>query len=212
VLCVAAQRGSERALKALLDGRANLELTDEKGWSAAHHAAAAGRTTCLRRLLDAGAIVDAGADAGYKPLHLAAQMGHVECCSLLLAMGSDANARTTALGGTPLIQSILFEHEASVRVLLPASDLSITNKQGRNAFHVSICTGNLECFELLLPLISDVDVRTVEGVNADGSPTPYSVTPLHLAGSFGQERMLATWAAFGSFSASRAPTSSRPTR
>jgi len=78
-----------------------------------------------------------------------------------------------------------------VRVLLPASDLSITGKQGRNAFHVSIVTGNLECFELLLPLISDVDVRSVASVLPDGSPAvPFDETPLHLACSFGQERMV----------------------
>jgi len=190
VLCIAAQKGSERTLKALLDGRANHALTDEKGMTAAHHAAAAGHTTCLRQLLDAGAIVDAGDDAAYTALHLAAQEGHAECCSLLLAKGSDANARTADFGATALVKSISFRHKACVRVLLPASDLSISNVQGRTAFHVSICTGNLECFELLLPLISDVDVRTVAGVNADGSLTPSSVTPLHFACSFGQERMV----------------------
>jgi ankyrin repeat protein len=173
----------------LLDGRANLALADKQGMTAAHHAAAAGRTTCLRQLLDAGAIVDAGDDAGYTPLHLAAQEGHSECCSLLLATGCDANARSN-YGETALIQSILFKHEACVRVLLPASDLSITNMKGRTAFHVCVAVGNLECFELMLPLISDVDVRTAAGVRVDGSRTPSSETPLHLACSFGQERMV----------------------
>jgi len=83
------------------------------------------------------------------------------------------------------------KHAECVRVLLPASDLSITGKQGRNAFHVSIVTGNLECFELLLPLISDVDVRSVAGVLPDGSPAGvFKETPLHFACSFGQERMV----------------------
>ena len=70
--------------------------------------------------------------------------------------------------------------------------MSATNFQGRNAFHACVFTGNLECFEPLLPLISDADARTVAGVDADGSPLPiYSETPLHLACSFGQERRLA---------------------
>jgi len=189
MLCFAAQLGSERALQALLDGRANHVLADLKGWTAAHHSAEYGRTNCLRLLIDAGAQLEAKALRGFTPLLLAAQHGHAECCTLLLAMGSDANARTD-YGETPLIQAITFEHSQCVRILLPASDLSVTMHQGRNAFHACIGKGNLECFELLLPLISDVDVGTVAGVEADGSPSPSNVTPLHLACSFGQERMV----------------------
>jgi len=192
VLCIAAQNGSERALKALLDGRANLALADKKGMTAAHWAALKGRIACLRLLIDAGAQLEAKTSSGgFTPLHLAAQEGHAECCSLLLAMGSDANACTTALGDTALSVAICFKHATCVHVLLPASDLSVTIKEGRNALHLSIITGNLECFELLLPLISDVDVRTVAGVQADGSPMPnFKETALHLACSFGQERMV----------------------
>jgi ankyrin repeat protein len=190
VLSLAAAYGSERALKALLDGHANHALTGKRGRTAVHEAAHCGRTGCLRLLFDAGAELDAKSNNGFAPLNLAAQEGHAECCSLLLAMGCDANTRITASGATPLIQAILNSRLACVRVLIPASDLSVTNRQGRNAFVACILTGNLECFELLLPLISDVDVGTVAGVNADGSPTPSSETPLHLACSFGQERMI----------------------
>jgi len=93
VLCIAAEKGSERALKVLLDG-ANLALADKKGRTAAHYAAYFGRIACLRLLIDAGAQLEAKTTgSGSTPLHLAAQEGHAECCSLLLAMGSDANAR-----------------------------------------------------------------------------------------------------------------------
>jgi len=48
----------------------------------------------------------------------------------------------------------------------------------------------MESFEMLLPLMSDLDVRTVPGLNADGSPTSYfHEAPLHLACSFGQHDM-----------------------
>jgi cytohesin len=154
-------------------------------------AASYGRTNCLCLLIDAGAQLTAVYDAGYLPLHLAAQEGHAECCSVLLAMGCDANARTTGLGETPLMVATGHKRMACVRVLLPESDLSVTNEQGNTVFHVMIALGNLEGFELLLPLISDVDVRTVPGVDANGSPSPvYNETPLHLACFFGQERMV----------------------
>jgi len=190
VLCIAAESGSERALKALLDGRANHALANKKGWTAVHIAAYFGRIACLRLLIDAGAELEAKANGGFTPLHFSAQQGHAECCSLLLAVGSDANAHNN-IGQTPLTTAIGWTQAQCVHVLLPASDLSIACMQGGNAFHACIITGNLECFELMLPLISDVDVRTVAGVQADGSPTPsFNTTPLHLACSLGQERMV----------------------
>jgi len=191
VLCIAAAKGSERVLKALLDGRANHSLANNKGMTAAHHAAGFGRIACLRLLVDAGALLELKTNSGgCTPLLLAAQEGHAECCSLLLAVGSDANARND-FGQTPLMKAMGCTQAQCVRVLLPASDLSSANLQGYNAFHDCIGSGNLECFELLLPLIRDVDVRTVAGMDADGSPEPvFNGTGLHLACSFGQERIV----------------------
>jgi len=48
----------------------------------------------------------------------------------------------------------------------------------------------MDCFELLLPHVDDVDVRTVQGIQADGSPYPLAhLTPLFLSCSFGQHDM-----------------------
>jgi len=88
------------------------------------------------------------------------------------------------------MDAIMEKHTPCVEALLPVSDLRITDRQGRNAFHTSVITGNDECFELLLPLMGDVDVRTVQCVEDDGSPDPlFNETPLHLACEFGQHEM-----------------------
>jgi len=92
VLCVAAQAGSERALKALLDCGANVALADKKGDTAALHAAGFGRAVCLRLLLDAGANIEAKNTGSLTPLGAAAHNGHAECCSLLLAAGCAPNS------------------------------------------------------------------------------------------------------------------------
>jgi ankyrin repeat protein len=55
-LCVAAQEGSERALKALLAGGASVELKDAmQGFTPLHSAAMTNRVACIELLLDAGA-------------------------------------------------------------------------------------------------------------------------------------------------------------
>jgi len=85
---------------------------------------------------------------------------------------------------TPLMIAIAKKHTSCVHVLLPASDLLATCCEGWNTFHLAL--GNVECFELLLPLISDVDVRTVAGIRG-GMPTSFfGATPFYLACSFGQ--------------------------
>jgi len=222
VLCIAAECGSDRALEALLTGRANVALADSEGWTAAHFAAYKGHADCLRRLLDAGAPKDAKEEDEWTPLHLAAQEGDAECCSVLFASGCAVDARNNEqgtplhcaakngylsvvrllldaganpnavdfLGNTPLMDAISHKHAPCAEALLPMSDLSITDRQGRNALHVNVITGNDDCFELLLPLMGDVDVRTVQGVLDDGFPDPlFNETPLHLACSFGQHEM-----------------------
>jgi ankyrin repeat protein len=143
---------------------------------------------CL--LLDAGAQLEAKGDDGRTAVAVAALNGRVDAVKLLLVRGANPNA-ADAVGQSPLMGAALTKHTACVRELLPVSDLSIANRQGGNAFHTCIATGNMECFELLLPLMSDVDVRTVQGVSADGSPDPHNnSTPLHLACSFGQHDMV----------------------
>ena len=102
VLCIAALRGSHRALRSLLAGGANLAQADACGMSAAHFAAFCGHVACLRLLIEAGAQTEAKERDGYTPLHLAAQAGHAEACQLLLAAGASLAASATPSRVTPL--------------------------------------------------------------------------------------------------------------
>jgi ankyrin repeat protein len=223
VLSVAAQSGSVRVLRVLLDGGANVKLADKKGWTAAHRASYFCQAEYLRILLAAGAEKEAKDERGFTPLHFAAQEGHAEVVEVLLSAGCAADARNNTqvtplvcaarnghlpvvqqllarganpkvadfLGNTPLITAISHKHALCVAELVPVSDLSITNAQGRTAFHVCAAAGDIECFELLLPLTSDVDVRTVPGVLPNGKPVPiFNETPLHAACSFGHQAIV----------------------
>ena len=148
-----------------------------------------GGTRSVKLLLDAGA--DHGLADGYgqTALIMAASRGDLDTVQLLLSVGADAN-KADGLGFTPLLKAILDRQTECARALLPVSNLLATTSQGDSALHVCILTGNEECFELLLPLMSDVDVRTLEGcVDPQGHAVPIGLTALHLACENGQQQM-----------------------
>ena len=152
-------------------------------------AAHQGNTRILKQLLDAGADHSLTDSIGYTALNAAAQEGHLECIQLLLAAGADAN-KCNQTGTSPIMTTVFENHGECLRALLPVSDLSLTTRQGLRVIHICVMHGSEECFELLLPHVSDVDVRTLFGVNANGQVSPsYNATPLHLACERGRQQM-----------------------
>jgi len=120
---------------------------------------------------------------------LAAHAGQSEAVALLLERGANANSKDRA-GNTPLANAVACKHIRCCELLLPRTNLSIINKQGMNAFNMSITTASYDCFKLLLPRMADVDMRTVAGVDAAGAPQPFDLTAAHLACDRGQHKML----------------------
>jgi ankyrin repeat protein len=164
MLVVGARNGSIRAVRALLQGGANIDITgqDNHGTALTH----------------------------------ASRKGHLACVQLLLGAGANANAQSW-LGLTPLMVAVMHHHVECARALLSSSDLLLTNRAGGTAYHLSVSTASTECFELLLPLMSDLDVRTVCGrygpQGRDAAATPfYCRSALHLASAHGQQPMAKT--------------------
>ena len=155
-------------------------------------AAGCGHTRILGQLLEAGADHSLTDKRHFFAPHAAAEKGHVACIQLLLEAGADAS-KSENLGITPLMMALCLKHTECVCALLPFSDLSHTSRQGVNAFHFCVNSANEDCFELLLPLVSNVDVRTVPGFSPDGQATPaFNESPLHLACQKGQHLMAKT--------------------
>jgi len=78
-----------------------------------------------------------------------------------------------------------------VELLLPHSDLTILSKQGVNAFHASVNTASYDCFKLLLPRVTDVDVLTgPDTISEAGEAAPSDQTATHIACMKGQHKML----------------------
>ena len=152
-------------------------------------AAGFGHRRIVKQLLEAGADHRLTDNRETNALSAAAQCGHLDCIRLLDA-GADANICNAF--GTPLICAILVPR-ALPKALLPASNLHITNLDGLNSLYVCVLCANEECFELLLPLVSDVDVRTVRGRMQDEVPGTlklgFNCSSLHMACQKGQHRM-----------------------
>ena len=60
------------------------------------------------------------------------------------------------------MSAVAVKHVECVRALLPFADPAVTNRRdGASAFHVAVVVDSEACVELLLPMMSNVDVRTV---------------------------------------------------
>ena len=110
-LIEAAERGSERVLRLLLEQGADINGRDGADWTPLHGALKrpgndAARTRPVgsaMMLIEAGADVNAQtAVIGWTPLHLAAALNETGVARALLAEGANVNARTRLGGWTPL--------------------------------------------------------------------------------------------------------------
>jgi ankyrin repeat protein len=119
----AALRGDAEAVRALLDGGAEVDSeTRIGGYTPLHAASRAGDVPIIRMLLDAGAKPRAvTTTSGVTPLHLAAaSVGGASAVAPLLARGADPNAREAAAGQTPLMFAAAANRAEAVRALLEA--------------------------------------------------------------------------------------------
>ena len=104
----------------------------------------------------------------------------------------DGNA-AGLLGNTALMTAVIAkQNEGVARMLHPHSNLDATNKQGHNALHISVSTGNWECFRMLVKRVGDLDVRMVQGIDPEsGDPLGSGDTALSIACLNGQHDMAA---------------------
>ena len=117
----------------------------------------------LKALLAGGANHALKNDEGFTALVAAVNLGNVDCARLLVAAGASANVQDS-VGNTPLMSALHKKNADLVRLLLPVSDLAFVNsQQGYAALHVAVLASSVECLELVLSCVSDVDMRTTHG-------------------------------------------------
>ena len=148
-----------------------------------------GSLRALTVLVAGGANLELTDKGGSTALAHAAREGRLACLQVLVEAGAKTNAQDV-LGNNPLIEAVVHKRVECARVLLPISDLNLFNRKGRTAFHAAANLASEECFEMLLPLMSDVDVRTLPGFDEHGKAEPcYNMNALHFACQRGQQPM-----------------------
>eukprot|EP00285_Hemiselmis_virescens_P007628 CAMPEP_0173383274 /NCGR_PEP_ID=MMETSP1356-20130122/5833_1 /TAXON_ID=77927 ORGANISM="Hemiselmis virescens, Strain PCC157" /NCGR_SAMPLE_ID=MMETSP1356 /ASSEMBLY_ACC=CAM_ASM_000847 /LENGTH=301 /DNA_ID=CAMNT_0014338057 /DNA_START=245 /DNA_END=1147 /DNA_ORIENTATION=- len=117
-LCEAVEEGNVGRVKSLLQGGADIEERDGRGWTPLHHAAADGHVDVAKCLLDGSADKEAKTMKGCTPLHHAAHRGHVDIVKCLLGgRRADTEAKEHD-GWTPLHFAANKGHVDVVKCLL----------------------------------------------------------------------------------------------
>ena len=154
----AAMRGDTEAVRSLLRGGADVNLSQGDGMTALHWAARRGDGELAEILIYAGASLDAGTRIGrYTPLHVATREGKAGVVEILLEAGADPQLATTNSGATPLhlaarsgdaeIVSKLLKHGAQVDVREAA--------WGQTPLIFAAAANRVEVIELLLDAGAD---------------------------------------------------------
>nr|XP_026696049.1 ankyrin and armadillo repeat-containing protein isoform X3 [Ciona intestinalis] len=164
-LHISARCGSLTCVNALLDSRANPMLTDSKGWSAVHHAAAFDQTAILRCILRRyPSLLEQPATGGDNstPLLVAASYGSLNALKFLIKLG--ASLMASDISGNGLIQRVILNFHSDVLLycIELTQDGSMLENNTENIFKVwdvmidmlksSIIEQNaaLRCMEIIL--------------------------------------------------------------
>ena len=132
----AAAEGKTAAVKCLLVHGAQVDQTDESGYTPLHNAALHGSEDCAALLLANGASVNARTSGSEEegletPLHLAATYGYPGTVRVLLEAGADPSA-VDVNGETALHMAMRLHKPLAVEVLLGhGADPNLTDKDGR---------------------------------------------------------------------------------
>lgn len=137
----------------LLEGGADITLSNNNGFNSLQHAALRGNPSAMRILLTKLPrpwIVNEKKDDGYSALHLAALNNHVEVAELLIKQGkADINIQNINLQ-TPLHLAVERQHTQIVRLLVrEGARLDVPDKDGDTPLHEALRHHTLSQLRLL---------------------------------------------------------------
>mmetsp|Transcript_128622 Transcript_128622/g.235802 ORF Transcript_128622/g.235802 Transcript_128622/m.235802 type:complete len:359 (+) Transcript_128622:56-1132(+) len=96
-------------------------------------AAKSGNMDAVAKILDAGYVANHPDQSGCTAMHIAAQAGHAKVVEALLAAGGNSASVTKAAKMTPLHLAAKSMNREVLEVLVPRSNVKVTDKNGRTA-------------------------------------------------------------------------------
>ncbi|WBA85181.1 ankyrin repeat domain-containing protein [Endozoicomonas sp. GU-1] len=176
------------AIKNLTHRGADVNATNEKGYTPLHLAAEGNQKECLQHLVNAGANVNSiEKKVGKTPLHIAAQHGNNECLEVLLSKKTDVTESLKAAyenlkqayividdarqkndeSKISIAVKILQLLETTLPALTALADVGVNinarTKNGETPLHIAAECGNDKCVELLIKNGTDLSAKTAEG-------------------------------------------------
>ncbi|KAI1734559.1 hypothetical protein F4680DRAFT_338996 [Xylaria scruposa] len=178
-LASATKNGHVGVVNILLFNGADVNTTDQDGWTPLSWAAANGWDEIVLGLLGRGAVVEAETNTYQTPLSHAAENGHVISVEKLIDHGAAVDTRSES-GRTPLSYAAQNGHDAVVRLLLQTgADVDAKDNNGWTPLLWASANGHEAIIENLINYGAYVDVRSDSGQ-----------TPLWYAAGNGHETVL----------------------
>lgn len=163
-LLFAAMRGDVKAVSALLDNGADVNVRHKDGWSGLLLAAVNGHSPVVQVLLDKGAKVDAKEKLmGQTALIWASKGGYTALAKALLKAGANVNVRDK-FGGTALTRTANSGKAAIVKTLLEAgADINAREYDGDTALIEATAGSHLKIIQALLKAGASVNDKDLDG-------------------------------------------------
>ncbi len=163
-LIQAAKNGDAKAVRALIDQKADVTVTEADGSTALHWAAQRDSVEIAGLLIKAGAHAKAATRYGVTPLTLAATNGSAPMIDLLLKAGADPNG-TSREGETVLMTAALSGRTDAIKVLLArgAQVNAVEPWKGQTPLMWAASQGNTAAAAMLIEFGADVKAKSKRG-------------------------------------------------
>lgn len=166
-LLLAAMNGHLKAIKAMLDKGASVNIRGYQGLTALHLACRNDFVDVVQFLCTEGkADTEIADEAGNTPIFDACRNGNLMCVSALLDTHANSEHANT-LGNTPLLSSCTFARPAIVDLLLRRKcNVAKQNSQGDTALHLACKLSLVPIAQYLLEAGASQRVTNTEGLKA----------------------------------------------